>query len=98
MKKAATLILAVLVVAGISSCEKTKKEVNKATEFDMNYATEVSIPTSTLAIPSGSTQTLDFNTPEISTQSASRFASEETTKDLIEEIKMTKFNISNSNG
>ena len=102
MKKAATLILAVLVLAGISSCEKTKSDINKATEFDMNYSAEFTIPSSTLTVPggtpSGTTQPIDFNTPEISTGSASRFASESTTKDLIEEIKMTKFNISNPSG
>ena len=102
MKKAATFILAVLVSAGITSCEKTKEDINKATEFDMNYSTEFTIPSSTLTVPGGApsatTQPIDFNTPEISTASANRFTSESTTKDLIEEIKMTKFNISNPGG
>jgi hypothetical protein len=98
MKKAATFILAVLVFTGITSCQKAKDNINKATEFDMNYSTEVSIPSSTLTAPQGTTQPIDFNTPEISTQSTSRFSSESTTKDLITEIKLTKFTISNPKG
>jgi len=102
MKKAATFILAVLVVAGITSCQKTKDDINKATEFDMSYSTDFTIPSSTLTAPagtpSGTTQPIDFNTPDISTASASRFTSESTTKDLISEIKMTRFTISNSGG
>lgn len=102
MKNAATLLFAVLVFIGITSCEKTKDDVNKATEFDMSYSSEFTIPSTTLTVPGGTptttTQPIDFNTPEISTGSASKFASESTTKDLIEEIKMTRFNISNPNG
>ena len=102
MKKAAILLIAVLVLAGITSCQKTKDDVNKATEFDMSYSTEFTIPSTTLTPPGGSststTQPIDFNTPDISTASASRFTSESTTKDLISEIKMTKFNISNPGG
>lgn len=94
MKLTAICILAVTVVLGFSSCQKTKDEVNKATEFDMNYSTEFTIPSTSLTI----TQPIDFNTPEIPTQSSSRFTSESTTQDLIEEIKMTKFTISNSAG
>jgi len=99
MKKAAVFIFAVLVFAGITSCQKTKNDINKATEFDMSYTTgDITIPSSTLTTPAGTTQAIDFNTPDISTASASRFTSESTTQDLIDEIKMTKFNISNSSG
>lgn len=102
MKKAALFIFAVLVFAGITSCEKTKSDINKATEFDMDYSTEFTVPSSTLNVPGGTpsatTQPIDFNTPEIPTASASKFSSQSTTKDLIEEIKMIKFNISNPSG
>lgn len=103
MKNAAVLIFAVLVFTGITSCQKTKDQVNKAAEFDMNYSTgDITIPSasipSTLTGSSATTQVVEFNTPEISTASASKFTSESTTQDLIEEIKMTKFNISNSSG
>lgn len=100
MRNAAILIFAVLVFAGITSCQKTKNEINKTTEFDMNYSTgDITVPSSTLAaVVSGTTQTVEFNTVEISTASSSKFTSESTTQDLIEEIKMTKFTISNSSG
>ncbi len=98
MKKAALYSLAVLIGLGISSCQKTKDDINKATEFDMSYSTELTIPSTTLALPTGTTQPIDFNTPDISTASASKFTSESTTQDLIEEIKMIKFTISNPGG
>lgn len=98
MKKAAISLLAVLTLMGLSACQKTKDDINKATEFDMDYSTEVTVPSSTLALPQGTTQPMDFTTPEIPTQSSSRFSAESTTKDLIEEIKLTKFNISNPSG
>lgn len=98
MKKAAGLLFAVLVFAGITSCQKTKDDINKATEFDMDYSTQVTIPSTTLALPQGTTQPIDFSTPQISTQSSSRFTAESTTKDLIDEIKLTKLNISNPSG
>lgn len=91
-----------MVVIGMTSCQKAKEEVNNATEFDMNYSAEFTIPSTTLTPPGGApsntTQPIDFNTPEISTESAGRFSSESTSKDLVEEIKMTKFTISNSAG
>jgi hypothetical protein len=94
MKKTATLILAVLVLAGITSCQKAKDDINKATEFDMSYSTSLPIPSTSIT----ATAPVDFTTPDISTQSSSRFVTEQTTQDLISEIKMTKFLISNPNG
>lgn len=94
MKNAAIIISAVLVLSGITSCQKAKDEINKATEFDMSYSTQFSIPSTSISV----TQPVDFTTPDIPTQSSSRFISEQTTQDLIDEIKMTKFVISNPNG
>jgi hypothetical protein len=95
MKKTAGILVAALIVLGITSCKKTKDDINKATEFDMTYASEFTIPSS----PSYTATTpVDFNSPDIPTQSSSKFAAEETTKDLIEEIKLTKFTISNPSG
>jgi hypothetical protein len=94
-KKTITVFLSALILIGISSCQKTKDDINKATEFDMSYSTEVPIPSNpgyTVTTP------VDFDTPEISTQSQNRFVSENTTKDLIDEIKLSKFLISNSAG
>lgn len=102
MKKTGILALITLIVSGISSCEKTKEKVNEATQFDMNYSTQITIPSSSLTAavgaPSATTVPVDFETPETLTGSSGRFRSESTTKDLIEEIKITKFVISNPEG
>lgn len=94
MKKAALFVLAVMVVAGICSCEKTKDTINEATEFNIDYSTSLSIPSTSVSV----SVPADFTTPEISTQSVSKFASEKTTQELIDEIKLTRFNISNPSG
>ncbi|HQQ93047.1 MAG TPA: hypothetical protein PLQ93_00715 [Bacteroidia bacterium] len=79
-------------VVFLSACEKTKNQVNQATEFTMDYSTNISLPapvsTVNLSVP------VDYTTPDIPTGSATRFASEGTTKDLIDDISLTKFNIS----
>ncbi len=64
----------------ISSCKK----IDKYTQFDIPYNTEVSIPP-TLGI------NLPFNifTPDIETNSESSFEINDTRKDLIEEVKLT---------
>lgn len=94
MKKAVLFVFAVMVVAGICSCEKTKDTINEATEFNIDYSTSLSIPSTSVSV----SVPADFTTPEISTQSVSKFASEKTTQDLIDEIKLTRFNISNPSG
>lgn len=94
MKKAILFFLAISITVGINSCGKVKDDINKATEFDMNYASEVSVPSSTV---SGSAP-FEITTPEIPTEVTSRFNSEGTAANLISEIKMTKFNISSANG
>ncbi len=78
----------------ISSCKKTKDNINEATEFDINYSTTLPIPSTSVSV----NVPADFTTPEISTESSSRFATEKTTKELVDEIKMTKFDISTSSG
>ncbi|WP_317899217.1 hypothetical protein [Aurantibacillus circumpalustris] len=94
MKKIITVLLGILIFVGFSSCEKLKEEVNKAVEFDMNYASETTVPSSSIA----ASQVLEINTPEIATESSSRFGSEGTSSSLISEIKFKKLTISNSNG
>lgn len=94
MKKTALFVFAVMIVAGIYSCEKTKETINEATEFNIDYSTSLSIPSTSVSV----SVPADFTTPEISTQSVSKFASEKTTQDLIDEIKLTRFNISNPSG
>ena len=96
MKKAIVFFLAVSFAIGISSCGKVKDDINKATEFDMNYASEVNVPIPSTTVVAS--QPLEITTPEIETGSASRFSSEGTASSLISEVKMTKFTITNANG
>jgi len=95
MKKLAAIMAYSVLLTGLFSCQKAKDDINKATEFDMSYSVDVPVPSNpnyTVTTP------IDVSTPEISTGSAGRFTSENTTKDLITEIKLTKFNISNASG
>jgi hypothetical protein len=94
MKKATTLLVALAMIFGVWSCEKTKDDINKATEFDMSYSSEITIPGSELSL----SKPIEITTPEISTGSSAKFSSESTASNLIDEIKMTKFNISNPSG
>lgn len=94
MKKATAVFLALALILGISSCEKAKDDINDATEFDMNYSSEITIPGTELSL----SEPIEITTPEISTGSVAKFSSEGTASNLIDEIKMTKFNISNPTG
>src|SRR5688572_13085823 len=95
MKRILRLFLLFAVVTGIFSCKKTKEEINKATEFQMSYSSDVNVPTTgTVA----TTVPLELFSPEVPTTSQSRFASEQTTQDLIEDIKLTRFTITNTSG
>jgi hypothetical protein len=80
------LCLAVLIVIGLS-CQKTKE---KLTEFDIDYSTNLAVPANsyTADVPA------DFTSPEISTDSKNKFSAQKTASDRINEIKLTRFNIS----
>jgi hypothetical protein len=93
MKNAAITLVSVLLL-GLGACQKTKEDVNKATEFDINYSTQVTVPSTSLNI----TAPADFTSPEIPTESSAKFADNSTTKDLIDEIKVSKLLISNPSG
>lgn len=90
MKKFILPLLASVLLLFSSSCKK----VDELTEFDIEYSTVLSIPSTSISVSAPA----DFTTPEIPTNSSSRFTSEKTAKDLISEIKLTKFNISNPTG
>jgi hypothetical protein len=93
MKKLVALsAVSLLIIA--TSCEKAKDEVNSLTEFDISYSTDVTVPLSTYIMG----DSVDVSTPEIATNSASKFSSENTTASLVSEIKLTKFNLSVSPG
>jgi hypothetical protein len=94
MKHLFTSLLLASVVLLFGFCQKTKDQVNEATEFSIDYSTTLPVPSSSISanVP------VEFTTPNIPTTSSTRFASEKTTKELIDEIKLTKFNISTSTG
>lgn len=73
-------ILAVL----LSNCSK----LDELTKFDVDYDTQVTIPSTT-----GINLPFDVLTPDTETNSESTFESNDTRKDLIEEIKLTKLQL-----
>jgi len=83
-------VLAILHV----SCKK--EEAKKLTEFDINYSTNLSIPSASVPVTSSSITptTVEFVTPNVPTQQSSKFSAEGTAQSLIDQIKMTKFDIS----
>jgi len=66
------------------SCDK----LDELTKFDIDYDTQVSIPSS-----AGINLPFDIFTPETETNSESKFESNDTRKDLIEEIKLTRLKL-----
>ena len=85
----------IIAIIGFSlSCKK--KEVDKLTEFDINYTTNLTIPTGSMIVSSSSITptTVEFTTPNIPTQQSSKFSAEKTAKNLIDIIKMSKYDIS----
>ncbi len=91
MKKILSLSFIIAFIAFGLSCKK-KEEVNKLTEFDINYSTNLSIPSNSIAVNSQTTS-VEFTTPNVPTQQATKFSEAGTAQNLIDEIKMTKFNI-----
>ena len=76
--------LAVFAALLFTSCE----EVDKWTKFELDYDTNLTIPSViSIGIP------LDVTTPGIETNSESRFSLNATTKDLIEAINLTQMNL-----
>jgi hypothetical protein len=94
MKNPVKIILAALFLIFNISCQKTKDKVNDAVEFDINYTTTQSIPSSSVS----ASVPLEFYTPEIPTNSSSTFASYNTSQEVIDKIIMTKFQITNQTG
>lgn len=64
------------------------KKIDRLTQFDMDYDESVVVPSST-----GINLPVDILTPDVETNSESTFASEDTRKDLIEEIRLTTMNM-----
>ena len=74
------LVLAVV----LSNCDK----IDELTKFNIEYDTHVTIPSST-----GINLPFDVLTPDTETNSESRFESNDTRKDLIEEIRLTQLEL-----
>lgn len=77
MRKYVLILIGAMVLA---SCNK----LDELTKFNMDYNTQVTIPSTT-----GINLPFDVLTPDTETNSESTFASNDTRKDLIEEIKLT---------
>ena len=92
MRKILSLSILCALISLAVSCKK-KDEANKLTEFDINYSTNLTIPSSSITVSTG-TNSVEFTTPNVPTQQSSKFSAEGTAQSLIDEIKMTKFNIS----
>lgn len=96
MKKSLIFLFVGLFVLGISSCQKTKDDINKLTEFDANYSAKVAasgVGSDTAAgLPIDTTITLV--TPEIPTNIVALSSAAKTAINLIEEVKLTSFVIS----
>lgn len=95
MKKIINLSLIICLTVFGLSCKK--KTVDELTEFDIEYTTNLSIPSASIAINSPTTS-VEFVTPTIPTQQASTFSSKKTAQNLIDQIKITRFDISATGG
>jgi len=88
----------ILIVTGyIISCKKA----NKLTQFDINYSNVATIPSATFSVTTPAdtlSVPVEFNTPQIPTDAANKFNAQKTSTKLIDEIKLTKFNITVSTG
>jgi len=91
MKKTIALLSIFAIISFSLSCKKKEK----LTEFNIDYSTTLSIPSSSITVGSPTT-TAEFNTPNVPTQQSSKFSSEGTAQSLIDKILMTKFNITNT--
>jgi len=78
------LLFVLAIVSILCGCSK----IDELTKFNMNYDQSVTIPSST-----GINLPFDMFTPDTETNSESEFSVNDTRKDLIEEIKLTKLEL-----
>ena len=83
MKKQIIVFSFILVM--ISGC----KDLDKLTQFNMEFNQSFVIPSST-----GINLPFNILTPDVTTNSASTFSTNKTRKDLVDEIKLTKLELS----
>ena len=94
MKKILSLLFIVAIVLSGLTCKKTKEKADEITEFDINYSTQITVPSQTMSL----NVPVDFTTPNIPTQSSTNLASNKTTQNLVDYIKLSKFKISVGTG
>jgi hypothetical protein len=89
MKKpiAAALIATIFIV---SSCKKTKETVDEFTQFDLSYTTTFTVPAASVTVNTPA----DFTTPDVPTNTSASYPNNKTTYSLVDEVKLTKFNVS----
>jgi hypothetical protein len=90
MKKLFALLLISAFAFTNTTCKKAKEEADEITEFDINYSSQISVPSQTMSV----NVPVDFTTPNIPTNSSTNLASNKTTQSLVDFIKMSKFKIS----
>ena len=82
--KISSYLIALLATSMLFACNT----VDKFTQFNLDYSTEVTIPATTLIdLP------IDLITPDIESNSESEFAVNDTRKDLIEEITLEQLTL-----
>ena len=82
MKKQLAFLCSIALM--ISGC----KDLDKLTQFNMEFNESVVIPSST-----GVNLPFNIMTPDVTTNSASTFSTKKTRKDLVDEIKLTKLDL-----
>ena len=95
MKKNTILLLIFSIAVIFNSCKKTKEKIDEITEFDIEYTTNLSIPTASIAV-NATTTAVEFVTPNIPTRQASTFSAKKTAQNLVSEIKLLRFDLSAS--
>ena len=70
------------------------KKIDELTEFDINYTTTQTVPASSVSVGG----TVDFMTPGIATESSSKFSANGTSSDLVSEVKVSRFAVTNESG
>ncbi len=86
-----TLKLSIFLLALVfTACDAVDEiaNVDKFTKFDLNSSSEVSIPETTIV-----NTPVELDTPTIESNSSSAFSNNNTTKDLIESIKLTEMKL-----
>ncbi len=84
--------LFLLTLFSLSLCQFSCKKVQELTQFDLNYSSEITIPSATgLNLP------FAISTPDIPTNIESEFSVKDTNKDLIEKITLKSLKLSITN-